>query len=360
MLTLKNFLNARTNYLHRWTQAAIITVFLMAFSTMATSQVLVAEKVQGKQASIEYELVDLHIKTLSSDEFKGRGSLSPDVRMTEDYVAKQFKAAGLKEFEQFPGYRHEFEAALRGRRGRGNQGNADTQTPGIMIANIVGYLEGHDPELKDEYIIYGAHHDHLGIRGEGGEGIDNIWNGAEDNGTGTVAVMMLAKYFAAKNDNKRSIIFMTFAAEEAGMIGSNRMVTDLPVPKEKVAALINFEMIGKPSKEGVPSAFLTGWDRSDLGPIMQESLGEDEFKLVEGPEIAKNFFNASDNAPFARAGIVAHTVGGILSTSDEHYHKASDEYETISVKNMVTVIKGTAKASRTLISGEKTPKYIER
>jgi hypothetical protein len=136
-------------------------------------------------------------------------------------------------------------------------------------------------------------------------------------------------------------------------------VKDLPFPVDKIAAVINFEMIGKSREDGKLLCYLTGWDRSDLGSIMQESLGENASWLRKGPEVTDRLFFASDNITFARAGVVAHTLAGINSTQDPLAHTPDDEYEAINVEDMVKIIRGVVKASRTIIAGDKTPVMIE-
>ena len=328
---------------HRIAQAGIIIL-------AGIMLVLLCAQQSVKDVNITVDQVDAHIKLLSSDSLKGRWSFSEDIRMAEDYIAAQFGSAGLKTFPRFPDYRHEFEYTYKDRR------NPDNPEKTVRLANVIGYLEGTDPQLKDEFIIFGAHHDHMGVRGDAE---DNIFNGAEDNASGTTAVISLAQYYARAGGNKRSILFVTFTAEEVGMVGSRQLVKDLPVPKDKIAAMINFEMIGKPSDEGKPVCYLTGWERSDLGSIMQESLGDDPLQLIEGPEITKRLFFGSDNISFAREGVVAHTLAGIKSTNDPLTHNPDDEYETLSVENMTQIICGVVRASSTLLSGEKTPKLIQ-
>ncbi len=299
---------------------------------------------------ISFEQVDGHIRFLSSDELKGRGSFSEDVHLAEDYIAEQFKLAGLEMFSEFPAYRHEFTFIYRNRR------NPEAEPQEFKLTNIVGYLEGRDPDLKDEYVVFGAHHDHVGIRGDAE---DNIYNGANDNATGTASVIALAHYYAKIRSNKRSLLFVTFAAEERGMIGSRQIVKELPFPIEKIVAVINIEMTGKSREEGELLCYLTGWDRSDLGSIMQESLGDGPSWLRKGPELTDRLFFASDNISFAREGVVAHTLAGIKSTNDPMTHTPGDEYETLDVEDMTLIIRGVVKASQGLISGDRTPVMLE-
>ena len=266
--------------------------------------------------------------------------------MAEDYIAAQFREAGLMEFAQFPGYRHEFAYT------RGNPNNPQAPAQEYQLANIIGYLEGTDAQFKDEYIVFGAHFDHIGVRGNAA---DNIYNGAEDNASGTSAVISLAGYYGSVGANKRSLLFAAFTAEESGMIGSQQLVVDLPIDTENIIAVINFEMIGKPSENGDAECYLTGWERTDLGDIMRGALGRDAMELYRGPKITRRLYFYSDNISFARAGIIAHTLAGIQSVDDSLAHHPDDEYETLNVSTMATIINGTIKACRTLISGEATP-----
>lgn len=322
----------------------VSTIALLILSTALCS------KRDSVEDLISYAQVDSHIRFLSSDELKGRGSFSEDVRMAEDYIADQFKQAGLETFAEFPGYRHEFTFTYRNRR------DPEAEPQEFKLANIVGYLEGRDPKLKEEYVVFGAHHDHVGVRGDAE---DNIYNGANDNATGTTAVIALAHYYAKTRSNKRSLLFVTFAAEERGMIGSRQLVKEPPFPIEKITAVINFEMIGKSREEGELLCYLTGWDRSDLGEIMQESLEDNPSWLRKGPEITDRLFFASDNISFARAGVVAHTLAGINSTNDPATHTPGDEYETLNVDDMTQIIRGVVKACQAIISGERTPTMLE-
>jgi hypothetical protein len=119
--------------------------------------ILSCSQQNGNGIGISIKQVDHHIKYLSSDELKGRDPFSEDIQKSEDYIAKQFRDAGLKCFEQFPDYRHTFDFVQKNRR------NPDDPSKKYTLSNIVGYIEGSDPELKNEYIIFGAHHDHIGI-----------------------------------------------------------------------------------------------------------------------------------------------------------------------------------------------------
>jgi Zn-dependent M28 family amino/carboxypeptidase len=172
-------------------------------------------------------------------------------------------------------------------------------------------------------------------------------------------VIALARYYTQTHDNQRTLVFATFAAEERGMIGSRQLVKELPFPAERIVAVINFEMIGKSRENGELRCYLTGWDRSDMGTIMQKSLGENASWLQRGPEITDRLFFASDNISFARAGVVAHTLAGFNSTNDPMTHTPGDEYDTCNVKDMTQIIRGIVKAAESIISGMSTPVMLE-
>ncbi|MFC1563474.1 M28 family metallopeptidase, partial [candidate division KSB1 bacterium] len=226
----------------------------------------------------------------------------------------------------------------------------------ITLTNIIGYLEGSDPELNDEFFIFSGHHDHIGFNEEI-EGDDKIYNGADDNATGVTGVITLAEYFSRHREFKRSIIFVTFTAEEKGLLGARQLLEDLPVPRDKIVGMINFEMLGKQSKWGWNRTFLTGFEYSNLGEIMKAAISDtSKFNIYPDPY---GLFYGSDNAPFARADMVSHSLSSTDVGGDKHYHQVTDEYETLSIDNMVTVIRGVSEAVMPVLNGAKTPARIK-
>jgi Peptidase family M28 len=221
------------------------------------------------------------------------------------------------------------------------------------MANVVGMIEG--SSRKNEYVIYSAHYDHLGILDAVGG--DSIANGANDDASGTAAVISLAKYFKQKNKNERTLIFVAFAAEEVGLYGSQYFSGNMKA--EEVMAMVNIEMIGYVAKSGKNTAFVTGFDESDLGMILQKNLQGSEFQYVPDPYPALNLFLRSDNATLARQGVPAHTVS-TYRDDDKQYHTVDDEYELIDVANMTQIIQSIAKSSESIVSGKDTPSRIKK
>jgi len=220
------------------------------------------------------------------------------------------------------------------------------------LANVVGVLPG--KSKKDEYVIFSAHYDHLGI-GEAVNG-DSIYNGANDDAAGTTAVILLAKYFRARNDNERTIIFTAFTAEESGGFGSNYFSKQLP--PDKVKAMLNIEMIGTRSKWGANSAYITGYEKTDLGKILQKNLQGTGFTFYPDPYPDQQLFYRSDNATLARLGVPAHTISTSKMDNEPNYHKPSDQVETLDIKNMAMIIKSIALSAGTIIGGVDTPTRV--
>jgi len=217
---------------------------------------------------------------------------------------------------------------------------------------VIGLLEG--KEKPNEYIVISAHYDHIGINNDL-EG-DNIFNGANDNASGTTAVLSLAKYYKELDSNSRSILFVLFTAEEMGLIGSRYFGEK--INPDSIIAGINIEMIGKESPFGEKTAWLTGFDRSNFGKIVQKNLEGSEYKLYPDPFIGYRLFYRSDNAALARLGIPAHTFSTSPMDKDLDYHKVTDEVSTLDMYTITETIKAIAVGTSSLISGEDTPTRI--
>jgi len=226
------------------------------------------------------------------------------------------------------------------------------------LKNVVGVIPGRSK--KDEYVVFGGHYDHLGI-GKPNEQGDSIYNGANDDAAGTTAVMMLAKYFSEAKNNERTLIFVAFTAEEIGGYGSRYFSKQLA--PEKVMAMFNIEMVGTESKWGTNSAYITGYEKSDMGKILQSNLTGSKFKFEPDPYPKQNLFYRSDNASLAALGVPAHTISTAkmeeAPNNEPNYHKLTDEIGTLDMKNMAEIIKAIAISSKTIISGKDTPTRVE-
>lgn len=338
-------MNLRAPTRRPWAAGAIAIALIGGLA--APPSLLHAQAVPDPERIISSELVDAHIRFLSSDEMKGRDAFTPHIRPAEDYIAREFRSAGLKEFPQFPGFRDTFRHEYRNRR--------DTTAAPVTyeLTNLVGWVEGSDPESKDEYILFGAHHDHVGMRGDTG---DVIFNGADDNATGTTAVLALARYFAQTGVSRRSLVFATFTAEEKGLIGSRHLAENLPFPAGKLVAMINFEMIGKPAADGSYSLMILGPERSTLDEIFRAALDPaSPIALVDPLEHQVRYYNGSDNRAFDAAGHITTTLASPYSTDDPYYHRPNDHYEHLNVDYMTRVIRAVVDMTDTLVGAQATP-----
>ena len=221
------------------------------------------------------------------------------------------------------------------------------------MANVVGVLPGKGK--KDEYIVFSGHYDHLGV-GRPVNG-DSIYNGANDDAAGTTAVIMLAKYFKELKDNERTIVFAAFTAEETGGYGSQYFSRQFD--PDKVVAMFNIEMIGTESKWGKNSAYITGYEKTNMGDILAKDLEGTGFTFYPDPYPSQNLFYRSDNATLARLGVPAHTISTSKMDSEPNYHKVTDQVETLDLENMTMIIKAIALSSKSIVAGKETPTRVK-
>ena len=230
---------------------------------------------------------------------------------------------------------------------------ADHSFEETKFANVVGVLPG--KSKKNEYVIFAAHYDHLGIGKPSAN--DSIYNGANDDAAGTTAVIMLADYFKKLNNNERTLVFVAFTAEEIGGFGSQHFSKQYN--PAQVMAMFNIEMIGTESKWGKNSAYITGFEKSNMGEILQENLKGTSFTFYPDPYTEQALFYRSDNATLARLGVPAHTISTSKMDNEPNYHKVSDEIKTLDMENMVQIIKAIAESSKTIVSGKDTPSRVK-
>ena len=281
------------------------------------------------QASLCAPCIRGDMSFLASDELQGRGSGTRDEHLAALYAASLFAGFGLE-----PGGEHgsflqkaPLPATLPPQIARRMAGFA--QVPRTETWNVVGILRGSD--AGKGAILLTAHLDHLGI-GPGKNG-DRIYNGADDDASGTTAVIELARVFAATARPARTVLFVLFGSEEIGGYGNRYFLDHPPVPLDQIVANLEFEMIGR-RDPALPrdSLWLTGFERSDLGP----TLARHGANLVADPHPEQNFFKRSDNYSLARKGIIAQTVSSFGLHAD--YHQPSDEISRIDFPHMTRAI----------------------
>ena len=284
---------------------------------------------------INNRIISKHLSTLSDDKMEGRRAGTNGIEKAAKYIESEFERIGLAKYDTLNSYRQNFNFY------------------DMLFYNVIGVLKG--KSLPNEYVIISAHYDHLGIN-QKMEG-DNIYNGANDNASGTTAMLALAEYFKKLDNNERSIVFVAFTAEEMGLVGSRYFGKHIN-PNDIVAG-INIEMIGKESPYGKNTAWITGFDRSDFGEIIQKNLSNTNYEVFPDPYIKEKLFFRSDNAALAKLGIPAHTFSTTPMEKDSHYHKVSDEYKTLDIFTIKEATKLISKGILSIIQGEDTPTRIQ-
>lgn len=282
---------------------------------------------------------------LADDSMEGRLTGSPGGARAARFIANEMKAIGLRPmgdsgyYQRVPVAATDSGITLRASFSDGAFGRHET------AFNVVALLKGSDPKLAGEVVVVDAHYDHLGI-GAPVAG-DSIYNGADDDASGTVSVLAVAKALASGPHPKRSILFVLTTGEEEGLLGTSWLLAHFPLSLDSVVANLETEMIGRPdSLAGGPGkAWLTGYDRSTMGAMLARA----HIAIVGDPRPSQHFFERSDNIAFAERGIPAHT----LSSFDLHadYHQPSDDLSRIDFAHMTAVINSAVRAVRLLANG---------
>ena len=318
-------------------------ILVMGLLLLTTSFLLAQTKIDDIINVKEVERIE---RSLSSDDMRGRKIFTPDIDRAADFIANEFKKTGLENLQ--PGTNHAANDTDDYRQ-KFILGSAHPQ----QLTNIVGVLPG--KSRKDEYVIFSAHYDHLGVNKPVNG--DSIYNGANDDASGVTAVIMLAKYFKALGNNERTLVFAAFTGEEMGGLGSQNFSRQFD--PNKVVAMFNIEMIGTESKWAKNSAYITGYEKTDMGRILQKNLAATDFTFYPDPYTNQNLFYRSDNASLAMLGVPAHTISTSKMDNEPNYHKVSDQIETLDMDNMAMIIDAIALSSKTIIAGKDTPTRVK-
>lgn len=310
------------------------------------------------------ERVQHLLETLAADSMEGRRAGTPG-----ELRAVRFIEAELARYGAEPagtdGYRQPVvmigATTESGRvRWRAADETVDTDTiPAEMMRtayNVLGLIPGNDPLMANEIVIVGAHHDHVGI-GSPVEG-DSIYNGADDDASGSVAALEVAREFAQDRlrggGPGRTVLVAFFTAEEIGLLGTRYWIENPTVDFDGIVADLQIEMIGRPDSlaGGFGRGWLTGYERSTMGDI----LAAQGSPIVPDPRPDQRFFFRSDNIPFARLGIPAHTLSSYNLHAD--YHRPSDEAAATDYAHMTVLVEAAIEMMRELTSGP-TPEWKE-
>lgn len=321
---------------------------ILSLMTIAVALMAPAQKINKLIDASETARIE---KALAADDMEGRRAFTPSIDKAAAFIANEFASIGIASLNGDGNYIQSFKVARPARwpKDFGPQGDS------LSLANVVAILPG--KSRPNEYVIFSGHYDHLGINGKRAINGDSLFNGANDDAAGTTAMIMLAKYFKALGNNERTILFAAFTAEEMGGFGASYFSKQLN--PEQVVAMFNIEMIGTESKWGRNSAYITGFDKSSMGEILQKNLKGSNFQFYPDPYTDQNLFYRSDNATLARLGVPAHTISTSKMDTEPNYHKPSDQFETLDMENMNEIIKAIAISSKTIVSGKDTPSRVD-
>jgi len=336
----------------------INAVFLSLFLTGIPSlgQARRTSKTRATSYAISEKNIRAELGFLASDAMQGRGSGTPFERIAAEYIGSQFHQFGLEPAGDTDSTgRKTFVQHVPLSSAKLTEPPTLSVTAGGVSStwNAVGVLRGSDPRAAKKVIMLSAHLDHLGVSENTPAGGDAIFNGADDDASGCVAVLELARVLASGKRPKRTIYFICFGSEELGGYGAQYFVAHSPVPLSDIVADITFEMLGRPDSKVPPNTlWLTGYERSTLGP----ALARHGALLVADPHPEQQFFQRSDNYTLALRGVVAHTVSSFGLHAD--YHRPSDEISKIDFPFMTRSINSLLNPIRWLANSPFKPAWL--
>lgn len=345
----------------RWSASAIISAWALAAGACGGAEP--AEGPSTAVADLEGDRatrIESLLSVLAADSMEGRRTGTRGAHMAADFLAAELERYGVQPlgedgyFQPVPLARLEVEG--RSRLVLPSEAlDFDTLSAEAILGdevNVVGLIPGSDPAVAEEYVVIGAHYDHVGV-GATVEG-DSIYNGADDDGTGTVAVLEIARALVEGPAPRRSVIVLLSTAEEQGLLGTWWYIRNPLVPLEQTVADFQIEMIGRPDSlaGGHGRGWLTGYERTTMG----DQLAAAGSPIVPDPRPEMRFFFRSDNLPFAVQGIPAHTLSSY--NMHEDYHQPSDEIEHVDFTHMSALVDAAVEAVRFLADGP-TPSWKE-
>lgn len=312
----------------------------------------------AQTASVTPELkreIHADMDFLASDELHGRGSATRDEHLAALFAASQFQTLGLEPGGDNGTYiqRAALPDPLPARVQKRFERNEPT--PHKETWNAIAILRG--TSAPNEVILLTAHLDHLGMLAAAtapAGTTDLIYNGADDDASGTTAVLAVAHMLATGKRPRRTIVFALFGSEEIGGYGNRAFLDHPPVPLNSIVANLEFEMIGRADPaagKDSKTLWLTGYERSNLGP----ELAKHGAPLVQDPHPTEHFFERSDNIALARQGIIAQTVSSFGLHKD--YHQVTDEIRTIDFDHLAGAIAGMAGPVRWLADSDFKPQW---
>jgi Zn-dependent M28 family amino/carboxypeptidase len=281
----------------------------------------------------------------------GRNTPSRGLEMTASYIAQQFRAAGLEPGGDKGTFLQRYIVSQGRSQTAGSTGRSKIVEPPVTAPNVVGIVEGTDSMLKHEYVVFSAHMDHVGV--DAASSPDSIWNGADDDASGTAAVIELAKAFS-EDRPRRSLIFLTVSGEEKGLLGSRWFAEHPPVPIQQIVADLNMDMIGRNWRDTIVAI---GREHSDLGATLHRvNAAHPELRMTAIGDLwpQENFYFRSDHFNFARRGVpILFFFNGVHAD----YHRPSDSAEKIDYEKESRIVRLVFYLGQAIANHSDRPKW---
>lgn len=295
------------------------------------------------EARLDADRLAADLRFLAADELLGRRAGSPSAEVAARYIAEQFRASGV---EPVPGAEDGYFQPVRLRDGGASR-------------NVIGIVRGTDPDLRDEYLVLTAHYDHLGVGRSSSEVPgDSIYNGARDNGMGTVAVIAAARAFA-EAPPRRSILLLTPTAEEMGLVGSRYFAENPLIPLRQIIFNLNVDTGGYSDTSVVT---VIGLNRTSAEPLIEWGTAAFGLDAILDPVPEQNLFDRSDNVSFASQGIPAPTFSpGFRAFSDpgvaDYYHQVTDEVDDLDFEYLLRFAQAYVHTARLIADASERPRW---
>jgi Zn-dependent M28 family amino/carboxypeptidase len=288
------------------------------------------------QEKITSQELKTHISFLTADSLGGRYPGTKANRQILDYIKGDFSSNGITIEIQF------FQARLRRDSSR------------VKTSNVLGFIEGTDPNLKNEFVVLGAHYDHLGIKN------DSIYHGADDNASGTAALLEIGEKLAANRKQlKRSVLLIAFGAEEQGLLGSRYFTENPPFSLNRIKLMINMDMLGRLNSKN--HVYMGGAGTFPGGQKLMKNLSVEKASLGNNtnlnPVIHAGSVGGSDHVSFYLKGI---SVLGIHTGGHDHYHKPSDTMDLLNLEGEVKVCNYIYKTILAIAGSDREMRFIEQ
>jgi len=278
--------------------------------------------------------LDSIMRFLTDEKLDGRQNFTPNLFIAAEFINQYFAKIGLLPWPPLVSMCHLF--TIQEKQNLADEAEDGKINPKKYLCNVVAYLPG--DSLPKEFILISAHLDHMG---------DGLL-GANDNASGVATMMVLAKHFAEQEKNKRSILFCAFSGEELGLYGSTTFVQNFDI--SAIKAMINLEMLGFPN--GSKEIQITGWGQSPLPALLAKNAKMQDASYRFSACMYPDLFLRSDNLPFHKALVPAHTLMGSTDRADPCYHAKCDTFEHISIDLMANRLAAIKLAIEPLIQGQ--------